>query len=144
MRLNTIKADKGSRKAARRVGRGIGSTLGKTCGKGHKGLKARSGGSVPLGFEGGQMPIQRRLPKVGFTARVSLVKESVRLSKLEKLEEDTIDLHVLKAAGLVKKNCKFVKIYMDSPIEKTIHLKGINVTKSVEALIKEKGGSVDA
>lgn len=144
MHLNTLKANPGSRKAGRRVGRGIGSTLGKTCGKGHKGQKARSGGTVPLGFEGGQMPIQRRLPKVGFTSRVSLVKESLRFSKLEKITETEIDLNVLKHNGLVKKNCKYVKIYLDKPFDKAIHLKGLPVTKSVAELVKKNGGSVDA
>jgi large subunit ribosomal protein L15 len=144
MKLNGLKSNPGSRKAGRRVGRGIGSTLGKTCGKGHKGQKARSGGTVPLGFEGGQMPLQRRLPKVGFTSRVSLVKESVRFSSLEKIEEKEIDLNILKQYGLVKKNCKYVKIYLDRAFDKELHFKGLTVTKSIAELVKKNGGTIDA
>lgn len=140
--LNTLRPAEGSKTAPRRVGRGIGSGLGKTCGRGHKGQKARAGGFHKIGFEGGQMPIQRRLPKVGFTSRKSLESTQVRLGSLEFLDAEVIDIEVLKAAGLVNKNIKYVKVFASGEINKAITLKGIKVTKGVRQFIEEKGGKV--
>lgn len=146
MRLNTLKPNPGARKTSKRVGRGIGSTLGKTCGRGHKGQKSRSGGITKLGFEGGQMPIQRRLPKSGFTSRKSLVSFSIRYSEIAKLTEEKIDLDVLKFHGLVPKQAKHAKVFMDKKDVETkkLNLENIRATKSVVSLIEENGGSVNA
>ena len=110
MRLNTLSPAAGAKSAGKRVGRGIGSGLGKTGGRGHKGQKSRSGGKVRVGFEGGQMPMQRRLPKFGFTSRKSLVSTEVNLFEIAKVEGDVVDVNALQAAGLVKKNIQFVKV----------------------------------
>jgi len=142
--LNTLSPAAGSKPAKRRVGRGIGSGLGKTCGRGHKGIKARSGGGVKPGFEGGQMPIQRRLPKFGFTSRKSLLSAEVRLSELNKLGAEQVDMEALKQAGIVKKNVKFAKVVLSGEIAKKVVLKGIKVTKGAKAAIEAAGGSVEA
>ena len=110
MRLNTLAPAEGAKHSGKRVGRGIGSGIGKTGGRGHKGQKSRSGGSVRPGFEGGQMPLQRRLPKFGFTSRKSFVSDQVTLSEIAKVEGDTVSLETLKAAGLIKKEILFVKV----------------------------------
>src|SRR5210317_1233005 len=110
MRLNSIKPAEGSKPSRKRVGRGIGSGLGKTCGRGHKGQKSRAGGFHKVGFEGGQMPLQRRLPKVGFTSRKSRVTEEVRLNELQLVEGDAVDLAALKAAGVIKQGTLYAKV----------------------------------
>jgi large subunit ribosomal protein L15 len=142
MRLNTIKPAAGSKHAKRRVGRGIGSGLGKTAGRGHKGQKSRSGGFHKVGFEGGQMPLQRRLPKRGF---VSLTREDtaeVRLRDLAKLPVADIDLLALKAAGLVPPTAKAAKVIKTGTLDKAIKLSGIAATKGAKAAIEAAGGSV--
>jgi large subunit ribosomal protein L15 len=140
--LNTLRPAEGSKTAPRRVGRGIGSGLGKTCGRGHKGQKARAGGFHKIGFEGGQMPIQRRLPKVGFTSRKSLETAQVRLGDLERVVADVIDLEALKNSGVVNKNIKYVKVFASGEITKVLTVKGIRVTKGVRQAIEEKGGKI--
>jgi len=143
MYLNTIQASDGSRKKARRVGRGIGCTLGKTCGKGHKGQKARSGGFHKVGFEGGQMPLQRRLPKVGFTSRSSKFSAEVRLSELDVLPNDVIDLNILKLANIVPAFTKVAKVIKSGQLTRAISLKGIKVTVGARESIEAAGGKVE-
>ncbi len=144
MRLNTLSPAAGSRPDRKRVGRGIGSGLGKTCGRGHKGQKARSGGFHKVGFEGGQMPLQRRLPKVGFSSRVSRVTAEVRLSELKKIEGDSVDLVALKAANVVRQNIKRVKIIASGKVEKALTVRGLGVTKGAKAAIEAAGGKIEA
>ncbi len=143
MYLNTIQASDGSRKKARRVGRGIGCTLGKTCGKGHKGQKARSGGFHKVGFEGGQMPLQRRLPKVGFTSRSGKFSAEVRLSELDVLPNDVIDLNILKLANIVPAFTKVAKVIKSGQLTRAISLKGIKVTVGARESIEAAGGKVE-
>ncbi|MBV1874952.1 MAG: 50S ribosomal protein L15 [Gammaproteobacteria bacterium] len=143
MYLNTLKPSEGAKTKRKRVGRGIGSGLGKTCGRGHKGLKARSGGSVKPGFEGGQMPLYRRVPKFGFTSRKSLSREEVRTSELDGLNEDVIDLDVLKAANVVGKGTKTVKVMLSGEIKRAITLKGIPATKGAREAIEKAGGKLE-
>ena len=142
MRLNTLQPAPGSKSDRKRVGRGIGSGLGKTCGRGHKGQKSRSGGFHKVGFEGGQMPLQRRLPKVGFVSRVSLTTAQVRLSELAKVEGDVIDMDTLKNAGLVAKSMKRAKICASGAIDRAVNVKGVPVTKGAKAAIEAAGGTV--
>lgn len=144
MYLNTIQASYGARKKAKRVGRGIGCTDGKTCGRGHKGQKARSGGFHKVGFEGGQMPLQRRLPKVGFTSRMSKFSAEVRLHELANLDVDVIDLQVLIDNNIVPVFSKKVKLINSGSISKAISLKGITVTAGARVLIEAAGGKVEA
>ncbi|MCP4597090.1 50S ribosomal protein L15 [Neptuniibacter sp.] len=144
MRLNTLSPAEGSRKAAKRVGRGIGSGLGKTCGRGHKGQKSRSGGSVKPGFEGGQMPLQRRLPKFGFTSRIARYVAEIRLNELAKIESDVIDLDALKAADIIKQEIKSAKVILSGEITKAVTVKGLRVTKGAQAAIEAAGGKVEA
>ncbi|WP_404357528.1 50S ribosomal protein L15 [Methylotuvimicrobium sp. KM1] len=143
MYLNSISPAEGSRKKAKRVGRGIGSTLGKTCGRGHKGQKARSGGFHKVGFEGGQMPLQRRLPKVGFTSRCKRLTAEVRLSELANLPTETIDLQVLIETGVVPVFTKTAKVIQSGEISKAVTLKGIKVTAGAKASIEAAGGKVE-
>jgi large subunit ribosomal protein L15 len=143
MRLNTLSPAPGSTTAPKRVGRGIGSGLGKTAGRGHKGQKARSGGRVRPGFEGGQMPLQKRLPKYGFTSRVSMSAAEVRLGELNKLDVAVIDLDALIAADIVSRNTKTVKVFLSGEISKAVALKGIAVTKGAKAAIEAAGGKVE-
>lgn len=143
MRLNTISPAEGSKFARRRVGRGIGSGLGKTCGKGHKGQKSRAGGFHKINFEGGQMPIQRRLPKAGFTSRVGRVTDQVTLSEIAKLDVDVVDLSALKNHGLVNKSMKFVKVILSGEINKPVKVKGLSVTRGAKEKIQAAGGSVE-
>ncbi|MEJ2692762.1 MAG: 50S ribosomal protein L15 [Candidatus Thiodiazotropha sp.] len=143
MRLNTIQPAPGSKSDRKRVGRGIGSGLGKTCGRGHKGQKSRSGGYHKVGFEGGQMPLQRRLPKVGFVSRVSLTTAEVRLSELAKVNGDVIDLETLKKAGLIAKSMKRAKIFASGAIDRAVNVKGVPVSKGARAAIEAAGGSVE-
>ena len=142
MRLNTIKPAEGSKKNRRRVGRGIGSGLGKTAGRGHKGQKSRSGGFHKVGFEGGQMPLQRRLPKRGFVSRMKKDTAQVRLSDLQKLPVNEVDILALKAAGLVPPGAKTVKVIKTGKLEKAMKLSGLLATKGAKAAIESAGGSV--
>ena len=142
MRLNTMKPAAGSHKAKRRVGRGIGSGLGKTAGRGHKGQKSRSGGFHKVGFEGGQMPLQRRLPKRGFVSRSRDDVAEVRLSDLARLPVTEIDLLALKAAGLVPSIAKAAKVIRTGKLDKAVKLTGIGVTKGAKSVIEAAGGSV--
>jgi large subunit ribosomal protein L15 len=143
MYLNTIKPGDGARKARKRVGRGTGSGSGKTAGRGHKGQKSRSGGYHKVGFEGGQMPLQRRLPKGGFHSRVGIYYDEVRLHELNKVENDVIDLAALKSAGLVRHDIKTVKIIASGTLEKPVKTQGLRVTKGARAAIEGAGGSVE-
>lgn len=143
MKLNTIAPAPGSKPAGKRVGRGIGSGLGKTGGRGHKGQKSRSGGTVKPGFEGGQMPIQRRLPKFGFTSRVSRVTDQVTLSEIAKVEGDVVSLETLKAAGLVTKDKLFVKVIKSGEINRAVTVKGLKATKGAVEAINAAGGKIE-
>ena len=143
MRLNTLAPAPGSRTSKKRVGRGIGSGFGKTAGRGHKGLKARSGGSVKPGFEGGQMPLQKRLPKFGFTSRVGLVSAEIRLAELNKVEAEVIDLAALRQAGLINANIKRAKVFLSGELNKAVTLKGLAVSKGAKAAIEAAGGKVE-
>ena len=143
MRLNTISPAPGAKSSGKRVGRGIGSGLGKTGGRGHKGQKSRSGGSVKAGFEGGQMPIQRRLPKFGFTSRVGFVTDQVTLTEIAKVEGDTVSLETLKAANLVKKDVLFVKVVKSGEVSRAVTISGLKVTKGALEAIEAAGGKVE-
>ena len=142
MRLNTIKPAEGANKNRRRVGRGIGSGLGKTAGRGHKGQKSRSGGFHKVGFEGGQMPLQRRLPKRGFVSLTRNDTAEVRLSDLARLPVDQIDLLALKAAGIVQSVAKAAKVIKSGELTKAVKLQGLAVTKGARAVIEAAGGSI--
>jgi large subunit ribosomal protein L15 len=144
MELNTIKPAQGSRKARRRVGRGIGSGLGKTAGRGHKGQKSRAGGYHKVGFEGGQMPLQRRLPKRGFVAVTIEGAAEVRLGDLRKIEGATVDLESLKKAGIIPAIVKRAKIILAGSVDKAFTVQGVGVTKGAKAAIEAAGGSVTA
>jgi large subunit ribosomal protein L15 len=143
MRLNTLSPAPGSRKAAKRVGRGIGSGVGKTAGRGHKGQKARSGGKVAPGFEGGQMPLQKRLPKYGFTSRIGRTTAQVRLGELAKVTADVVDLQVLKDADVVRDNIERVRVFLSGEIDRAITLKGIPASKGAREAIEKAGGKVE-
>jgi len=143
MRLNTIKPAKGSKFVAKRVGSGIGSGLGKTCGRGHKGQKSRSGGLPKIGFEGGQMPLQRRLPKIGFSSRTKHEFAEIRLHELAKVENDVIDLLALKKAKIIGHHVKRVKVIASGKIEKAVQLRGVAVTKGASAAIQAAGGKIE-
>jgi len=143
MYLNTIQPSEGSRKKSKRVGRGIGCTLGKTCGRGHKGQKSRSGGFHKVGFEGGQMPLQRRLPKVGFKSLKSKYSAEVRLNELNALNVDIIDLKVLIASNIVPEFTKTAKVIKSGDLIKAINLKGIKVTVGARISIEALGGKVE-
>jgi large subunit ribosomal protein L15 len=144
MFLNTIKASEGSRKKGKRVGRGIGCTDGKTCGRGHKGQKARSGGFHKVGFEGGQMPLQRRLPKIGFTSHMSMYSAEVRLNELNLLDAEVIDIKILIAANIVPSFTKKVKVIKSGEISRAVITKGIKVTVGARESIESAGGKVEA
>ena len=141
--MNTLSPAVGAKKAAKRVGRGIGSGLGKTGGRGHKGQKSRSGGKVRVGFEGGQMPMQRRLPKFGFTSRKSLVTAEVNLFEIAKVEGDVVELSTLQAAGIVKKNIQFVKVVKSGEVSRGVTVKGLKVTKGAREAIEAAGGKIE-
>jgi len=143
MRLNTIAAAPGSRPAAKRVGRGAGSGLGKTGGRGHKGQKARKSGNVRPGFEGGQMPLQQRLPKYGFTTAISRVTAQLRLSELNKVEGDVVDLDTLKSSDVISRNIERVRVFQSGAVNRALKLKGIAVTKGARAAIEAAGGSIE-
>ena len=142
MRLNTVKPGEGSKRDRRRVGRGIGSGLGKTCGRGHKGQKSRAGGFHKVGFEGGQMPLQRRLPKRGFISLTAARNAQVRLSDLERLPVNEIDLAVLIQAGIVPARTLSAKVVRSGEIKRKVTLRGVLVTKGAKAAIEAAGGSV--
>ena len=143
MRLNTLTAAENSRPGAKRVGRGPGSGSGKTCGRGMNGQKSRSGGFHKVGFEGGQMPLQRRLPKRGFSARVNRHKVEIRLDELNKLDAEVIDLAALKAAGIITRATEKAKVILSGEISKAVKLKGLATTKGALAAIEKAGGSVE-
>jgi large subunit ribosomal protein L15 len=143
MRLNTLSPAPGARKGAKRVGRGIGSGLGKTAGRGHKGQKSRSGGKVRPGFEGGQMPLQKRLPKYGFTSRISRTTAQVRLSELNGVEGDIVDLESLKSADLINENIARVRVFLSGELTKPVTVKGVAVTKGAREAIEKAGGKVE-
>jgi len=143
MRLNTIKPAAGSKPTKKRLGRGIGSGLGKTSGKGHKGQHARAGGYHKVGFEGGQMPLQRRLPKVGFRSQMKKFTAEVRLGDLAKLDVEVIDVLALKAANLVPIHCEKAKVVLNGSISKKVALKGVAVTKGARAAIEAVGGKIE-
>lgn len=142
MNLNTLSPAPGAKKPKHRVGRGIGCGKGKTCGRGHKGQKSRSGGMPAVGFEGGQMPIQRRLPKFGFTSRKSLLREEVRLSDLSRMQEDIVDVVTLSAAGIIKSSTKYVKLIASGNVEKAFTVK-IAASKGARTAIEAAGGKVE-
>lgn len=143
MNLNTLSPAPGSRPSRKRLGRGIGSGLGKTSGKGHKGQKARAGGYHKINFEGGQMPIQRRLPKFGFKSRVGKTVEEVNLYELSKLDAEIIDLDVLKQSGFINSNIKSVKVINTGKLEKAIKLKGLRASKGARKIIEDLGGTIE-
>jgi len=142
MELNSIKPAAGAKHAKRRVGRGIGSGLGKTAGRGHKGQKSRSGGYHKVGFEGGQMPMHRRLPKRGFKSHLLKFNAEITLSTLEQLGADTVDMLTLKQAGLVGELAKVVKVIKSGELKKAVKLNGIGATAGAKAAIEAAGGSV--
>lgn len=142
MELNTLKPAQGSRRIRRRVGRGIGSGFGKTAGRGHKGQKSRSGGYHKVGFEGGQMPLQRRLPKRGFTSLTKKFVKEVRLSELQKLSVDEIDLSVLRQTGLVSALIEQVKVIATGELKRKLILKGLRMTKGARMAVEAAGGSI--
>jgi len=143
MRLNDIKPAPGAKSSRRRVGRGIGSGLGKTAGRGHKGQKARSGGFHRIGFEGGQMPLHRRLPKRGFTSLTRDATAEVRLSELERMNASEIDLAALKAEGVVSQRVRAAKVILSGKLARKVTLKGVRATKGARAAIESAGGKVD-
>ena len=142
MRLNTLRPAPGSRRAARRVGRGIGSGMGKTAGRGHKGQKSRSGGTVAPGFEGGQMPLQKRLPKYGFTSRIARTTAQVRLGELNKVTGNVIDLQALKDADVIRDDVRRVRVFLSGELGRAVTLKGIAASKGAREAIERAGGSV--
>lgn len=143
MRLNTLSPAPGRIRNKKRVGRGIGSGLGKTAGRGHKGLKSRSGGSVAPGFEGGQMPLQIRLPKYGFSSRISRVSAQVRLSELNSVVGGVVDLETLKQADIIGANIKRAKIFASGELTQAVTIKGVGVTKGARAAIEAAGGKIE-
>ncbi len=143
MRLNNLHPGKGSNKSAKRKGRGIGSGLGKTCGRGHKGQKSRSGGFHKTGFEGGQMPLQRRLPKYGFRSRTAKFCEELRLDAFENSEFKTVDIEMLRKENFIRRATKKVKIIGSGKITKPIKFVGIKATKSATKQIEKSGGSLE-
>lgn len=143
MRLNELSPAPGSKPAAKRVGRGIGSGLGKTGGRGHKGQKSRSGGKVAPGFEGGQMPIHRRLPKFGFNSRKAPLVAEIRLNELAKVEAEVVDLAALKAADIIGEKIIEGRVILSGEINKAVTVKGLKVTKGAKAAIEAAGGKVE-
>ena len=143
MNLNSLKPSEGSRPSRKRVGRGIASGSGKTCGRGHKGQHSRSGGYHKVGFEGGQMPLQRRLPKLGFRSRKAATSAELRLHELELVEEDVIDLDALKDAKLVPAVTQKVKVILSGKIEKAVKTKGLKFTSGARKAVEAAGGSIE-
>jgi len=143
MKLNTLRPARGSKPPKKRLGRGIGSGLGKTSGKGHKGQTARAGGTVRPGFEGGQMPMQMRVPKFGFRSRLALTTAEVRLGELAKVKGDVVDLETLKGANVVTKSTERARIVLSGGIERAVTVRGVHVTKGARAAIEAAGGKVE-
>jgi len=143
MRLNTLPPAEGAKHSAKRLGRGIGSGLGKTGGRGHKGQKSRTGGGVRRGFEGGQMPLYRRLPKFGFTSMKAAVTAEVRLDDLNKIENGIVTLETLKEANLLTKDIQFVKVILAGEVKTKLVIRGLRVTKGARAAIEAAGGSIE-
>jgi large subunit ribosomal protein L15 len=143
MRLNTLSSAEGAKHSAKRLGRGIGSGLGKTGGRGHKGQKSRTGGKVRRGFEGGQMPLYRRLPKFGFTSLKSFHVAEIRLDELAKVEGNVVTLEALKAANVITKDILSAKVILSGKVEKAFVVKGLGVTKGAKAAIEAAGGSIE-
>ncbi len=143
MKLNSISPAAGSKRDRKRVGRGIGSGIGKTCGRGHKGQKSRSGGYHKVGFEGGQMPLQRRLPKRGFASRTARYNAEVRLYQLQVLNIDVIDMEALKSAGVVARIARKVKIINTGTLDRAVTVKGLAVSKGARSAIEAAGGTVE-
>jgi len=143
MRLNSLKPATGSKPARKRLGRGIGSGLGKTAGRGHKGQKARAGGYHKTGFEGGQMPLQRRLPKVGFQSRIARVTAEIRLNEIAKVEGDVVDMDALYRADIIPMTMTRGKIILSGVIDRAVTVRGIAVTKGARAAIEAAGGKVE-
>ena len=143
MRLNTLRPSPGSRKPGKRVGRGIGSGSGKTCGRGHKGQRSRSGGFHKIGFEGGQMPLQRRLPKRGFRSPKAQETAEVRLHELAALAEDIVDLNALKGANLISPRAERVKVIASGALDRPITLRGLGVTKGARVAVESAGGRIE-
>ena len=143
LRLNTLSPGEGHKRSAKRVGRGIGSGLGKTGGRGHKGQKSRSGGRVRPGFEGGQMPLQKRMPKYGFTSRIARVTAQIRTAELNKVEGDVIDLDALKRADIIGTNIERAKVFLSGEVTRAVNLKGLAATKGARAAIEAAGGKVE-
>ncbi len=143
MRLNTLSPAPGRNKEGKRAGRGIGSGLGKTAGRGHKGQASRTGGSIRPGFEGGQMPLQKRLPKFGFTSRLAAVTAEIRLSELDLIEGEIVDIDALRNAGLINNNVLRAKVFASGEVTKAVTLKGIGATKGAIAAIEAAGGKVE-
>ncbi len=144
MRLNELSPGDGAKKAAKRVGRGIGSGFGKTAGRGHKGQKSRAGGFHKVGFEGGQMPLQRRLPKVGFRSRKARATDEIRLNELKQVVGDVVDLLALHASGLIGTGIQNVKIIASGTVDAAYTIRGLGVTKGARAAIEAAGGTVEA
>lgn len=143
MHLNTISPSRGSKHFSKRVGRGIGSGLGKTGGRGHKGQKSRSGGKVRLGFEGGQTPLYRRLPKFGFVSRKAMVTQEIRLSDLSRISDKIIDLNVLKTYNIIRNKIKFVKIIMSGEIKQPVTIRKLRISKGARTVIQSIGGQIE-
>ena len=143
MFLNTLSPAEGAKSSAKRVGRGIGSGLGKTGGRGHKGLKSRSGGSVKPGFEGGQMPLQRRLPKFGFNSRQAQYVAEIRLNELALVEGDVVDLEALKKADVIGEKIQRARVILSGEVKSAVTVKGLKVTKGAKAAIEAAGGKVE-
>ena len=144
MNLNTLKPAFGEKTSRKRIGRGMGSGMGKTSGRGHKGQKSRSGGFTKIGFEGGQMPLQKRLPKYGFSSRIGRTTAEVRLHELSRVDGDIADLESLKAADLIKDDVKRVRVFLSGEINRAMNVRGLTVTKGAKAAIEAAGGSVEA
>ncbi|MEE3278826.1 MAG: 50S ribosomal protein L15 [Pseudomonadota bacterium] len=143
MRLNDIKPRRGSRKQRKRLGRGISAGQGKTCGRGHKGQKSRSGGKVRIGFEGGQLPLQRRVPRFGFRSRIGAVTAEVRVGELVRVAGDEITLDSLKAANVLSKDVKRARVFMSGEIHRAVTIKGLSVTQGARAAIEKMGGTIE-
>lgn len=144
MRLNTLQPAEGSKSDRKRVGRGIGSGTGKTAGRGHKGQKSRSGGKIQIGFEGGQMPIQRRLPKRGFRSQMAKTMAEIRLHELNNVDGDIVDLAALRSAGLINANHTRAKVVLSGELTKAVKLQGVGATKGAKLAIEQAGGSVES
>ncbi|HBP14426.1 MAG: 50S ribosomal protein L15 [Pseudomonadota bacterium] len=142
MKLNDINPRRGSRKQRKRLGRGISAGQGKTCGRGHKGQKSRSGGKVRIGFEGGQLPLQRRVPRFGFRSRIGAVTAEVRIGELDKVTGDEITLESLKSANILSKDVKRARVFQSGEIHRALTIKGLRVTRGARAAIKKAGGTI--